>query len=151
MGHLDATRSNIRSTKVPFVSEANHPHKIPLLWVDLHKSTGRLHSDQTGELPVLGKHKERYLAIFFDEESNYIHAEAIKELSGVCLTSATKLAIDFFASRGSKQKELRLDNQISESVRDLLKEKGMKIDITPVGQHRRNKTERAIRTLKTIL
>ena len=30
----------------------------------------------------------------------------------------------------------------------MLKEKGMKIDITPVGQHRRNKAERAIRTFK---
>jgi hypothetical protein len=26
MGHLDATRSNIRSTKEPFVSESSHPH-----------------------------------------------------------------------------------------------------------------------------
>ena len=29
MGHLDATRSNIKSTKMPFVSERDHPHKIP--------------------------------------------------------------------------------------------------------------------------
>ena len=149
MGYLDATRSNIKSTKLPFASEKEHPHKIPLVWVGIHESTGRLHSDQTGALPVLGKHKEKYLAIFFDESSNYIHVEAINELSGKCLTNATKCAIDFFASRGSVQKELRLDNQISESVRGLLRQKGMKIDITPVGQHRRNKAERAIRTFKT--
>ena len=70
MGHLDATRSNIRSTKEPFVSEENHPHKTPLVWVAIHESTGRMHSDQTGSLPVLGKHKERYLFIMFDETSN---------------------------------------------------------------------------------
>ena len=54
---------------------------IPLEWVGIHESTGRLHSDQTGALPVLGKHKEKYLAIFFDESTNYIHVEAINELS----------------------------------------------------------------------
>ena len=37
MGHLDATRSNIRSTKEPFVSETKHPHKTPLLWVGIHE------------------------------------------------------------------------------------------------------------------
>ena len=57
MGHLDATRSNIKSTKLPFVSEKEHPHKTPLVWVGIHESTGRLHSDQTGALPILGNIK----------------------------------------------------------------------------------------------
>ena len=37
MDHLDATRSNIRSTKEPFVSEENDPHKTPLVWVAIHE------------------------------------------------------------------------------------------------------------------
>ena len=73
MSHLNATRSSIRSTKEPFVSESNHSHKTPLVWVGIHESTGRLHSDQTGSLPVLGKHKERYLFIMLDETSNFIY------------------------------------------------------------------------------
>ena len=34
MGHLDATRANIKSTKLPFISEKDHSHKTPLVWID---------------------------------------------------------------------------------------------------------------------
>ena len=63
-GHLDATRSNIKSTKEKFQSEANHEHKQPLIWMGLHESTGRLHSDQTGQVPIFGRHNEKYISIF---------------------------------------------------------------------------------------
>ena len=148
MGHLDATRSNIRSTKVPFVSEANHSHKTPLVWMGVHKPTGRVHSDQTGALPILGKNKERLIAIFFDETSNYISAIPLPNKSSKSLLAATKQALHFFASHGSKTTVLRLDNEISDSVKDFLRKENVTIDLTPVGQHRRNKAERAIRTYK---
>ena len=148
MGHLDATRSNIRSTKVPFVSEANHSHKTPLVWMGVHEPTGRVHSDQTGALPILGKNKERLIAIFFDETSNYISAIPLPDKSSKSLLAATKQALHFFASHGSKTTVLRLDNEISDSVKDFLRKENVTIDLTPVGQHRRNKAERAIRTYK---
>ena len=148
MGHLDATRSNIKSTKLPFTSEIEHPHKIPLVWIGIHESTGRMHSDQTGALPILGKHKEKYLVIFFDEKSNFIHCEPTLDLSGKQLSSATERGLSFFKARGSTTTAWRLDNQISSNVRKVLAKENITIDLTPVGQHRRNKAERAIRTFK---
>jgi hypothetical protein len=106
MGHLDATRSNIRSTKEPFVSESSHPHTTPLVWVAIHESTGRLHSDQTGSLPVLGRHKERYLFIMFDETSNFIYAVALTDLSAESLRAATEGGLNYFAAHGSVAKIL---------------------------------------------
>ena len=63
-GHLDATRSNIKSTKQLHIATKSLDHKRPLLWTSVHESSGRLHSDQTRQLPVLGRHRERFLAIF---------------------------------------------------------------------------------------
>jgi len=88
------------------------------------------------------------LVILFDEDSNFIHAEAVPDLSGKQLATATERGLTFFASHGSTNKIFRLDNQISKSVRDVLTKSNITIDLTPVGQHRRNKAERAIRTFK---
>jgi hypothetical protein len=107
-----------------------------------------MHSDQTGALPILGKHKEKYLVILFDEGSNFIYSEAITELSGKQLASATECGLAFFKARGSETKTWRLDNQVSHNVRKVLAKSNIVIDLTPVGQHRRNKAERAIRTFK---
>ena len=143
MGHLTP-----QATKAPFVSEKNHPHKTPLVWLGIHVSTGRMHSDQTGSVPVPGNHKEQYLFIMFDETSNFIYAAALTDLSAISLRAATEAGLSYFAAHGIEAKILRLDNQVSESVRELLRKQDVTIDITPVGQHRRNKAERAIRTYK---
>ena len=114
----------------------------------LHESTGRLHSNQTGQVPMLGRHGEKCISLFFYESSNYIHVEMLVDASGQALARATTSAINFFREHGSLTKELRLDNEISESVRQVLRKNNIRIDLTPVGQHRRNKAERAIRTYK---
>ena len=85
LGHLDATRSNIKSTKERVKSENKQEHKRPPIWIAMHQCTGRLHGDQTGELPVLGRNKEKYLSVFYDENSNYIHVEAINNQSAKSL------------------------------------------------------------------
>ena len=97
---------------------------------------------------TLFKHKEKYLVILFDEGSNFIHAEAITDLSGNQLASATERGLAFFSAHGSENKTFRLDNQISNTVRNVLTKANITIHLTPVGQHRRNKAERAIRTFK---
>jgi hypothetical protein len=97
---------------------------------------------------VLGRNKQKYLSVFYDENSNYIHVEAINNQSAKSLLAATKSAIKFFTARESPIIEFRLDNQISDQVRNYLSKEKITIDLTPVGQHRRNKAERAIRTYK---
>ena len=88
------------------------------------------------------------MVILFDEDSNFIHAEAVPDLSGKQLASATERGLAFFSAHGSENKIFRLDNQISKTLRNVLTKANITIDLTPVGQHRRNKAERAIRTFK---
>ena len=147
-GHLDATRSNIKSTKKQTKSGNNTNPEQPSIWIDVHKSTGRLHTDQTGQLPVLGRNNEKYIAIYFDESTNYIHTETLNSDSGIDILAATKRAIQFFTTHGSPTVHLRLDNKLSSHVRQYLSKEQINIELTPVGQHRRNKAERAIRTFK---
>ena len=80
----------------------------------------------------------------FDETSNFIYAIALTDLSASSLRAATEAGLSYFAAHGIEAKILRLDNQISESVCELLRKQNVTID----GQHRRNKAERAIRTYK---
>jgi hypothetical protein len=147
-GHLDATRSNIKSTKAETKTTKQSDHVRPLIWLAVQESVGKLHADQTGPLPILGRHKEKYISIFYDEHTNYIHAEPIIDKSSYSLLAATQKALQFFKDHGSITSDIRLDNEISAVVRQHLLQNNIKVDLTPAGQHRRNKAERAIRTYK---
>jgi hypothetical protein len=57
LGHLDATRANIKSTKDQIKPEKKIPEQ-PSIFVATYETTGRVHGDQTGALPVMGRHKE---------------------------------------------------------------------------------------------
>ena len=137
-----------KSTKERAKSDKKNAHEKQSIWVATYNTTGRLQGDQTGALPILGRHKEEYISIFYDESSNYIHAVPIKNASADSLLLATKQAITFFTALGSPIVHFRLDNEISDKVRSYLAKNNINIELTPVGQHRRNKAERAIRTFK---
>ena len=146
--HLDATRANVKSTKERVKAAAKNEITVPSILVSTYTATGRVHADQTGALPVLGRHKEKFISIFYDESTNYIHAQALANDSAKSLHAATKKALTFFAKHGSPTVIFRLDNQISDKVHNYLVSNHIQIELTPVGQHRRNKAERAIRTYK---
>ena len=64
LGHLDATRANIKSTKEKSKPEKKKADSAQLIWIAVHESTGRLHGDQTGQLSVLKRHKEKFYLYF---------------------------------------------------------------------------------------
>ena len=68
--------------------------------------------------------------------------------SAESLLAATRQALTFFKQHGVNTLELRMDNEISTVVRQHLLQNNIRLDLTPVGQHRRNKAERAIRIYK---
>ena len=63
LGHLDATRSNIASTrpKRPTVVD----YSRPAIWMCDNEVTARLHLDAAGALPFTGRDGSKYLIIFF--------------------------------------------------------------------------------------
>jgi hypothetical protein len=63
LGHLDATRKNIASTrpKRPTVVD----YSRPAIWMCDTEVTARLHLDAAGALPFTGRDGSKYLIIFF--------------------------------------------------------------------------------------
>ena len=147
LGHLDATRANVKSTKER-LKPAKNEITVSSILVTTYTTTGRVHADQTGAQPVLGRLKENLISIFFDEATNYIHAQTLVNDSAKSLLAATHKAITLFAKHGSSTVTFRIDNQISNKVRDYLTKNDIQLELTPVGQHRRNKAERSIRSFK---
>jgi len=147
-GHLDATRSNIQSTKqivgspIPMIKEPF------VTWMHVHEQAPKLHSDLTGALPVIGYNKSKYIVIFYCEEKNYIHAIDVTSRQGPVLLAALQKSIQFFAIHGVNTTAMRMDNECSELLKHHLRSFNISLELTPASQHRRNKAERAIRTYK---
>ena len=63
LGHLDATRKNIKSTrtKEPPAPDTSRP----VIWISEKEITGRVHMDAAGALPFQGRCEANYFFIFF--------------------------------------------------------------------------------------
>ena len=162
-GHLHATRKGIRSTKKTSSpveptsttkSDDNGEPVSPLprerrVWFEIHDvRAGRAHSDATGALPQRGRSGAIYQIIFYHEDSNVIHIETTKSRSGPELLAALQRAVKFFSDRGAPPLLIRMDNECAELTKTWLATTPIKLELTPVAQHRTNKAERAISTWK---
>ena len=146
LGHLDATRKNIMSTKIKLANEKDV--SPPAVWMTSHELTGRVHSDATGALPIVGYNKAKYLIIFFNEDNGYIHLETSTSRQGPELLKTLQSALTYFKNVHADTHVLRLDNECSNSMQKHVHLVNIKLELTPASQHRTNKAERAIRTAK---
>ena len=146
LGHLDATRSNIASTrpKRPTVVD----YSRPALWMCDHEVTARLHLDAAGALPFTGRDGSKYIIIFFSEDRNYIHVIGVKSRAASEYVRAMKSALDFFARHSVDTSVVRMDNECSGEFKNFIRTGSIALELTPASQHRRNKAERAIRSFK---
>ena len=162
-GHLHATRKGIRSTKKtlsPVIptstakSDDNVDSVSPLprerrVWFEIHEvRAGRAHSDATGAMPQRGRSGALYQIVFYHEDSNVIHIETTRSRSGPDLLAALQRAVKFFTDRGAAPLLVRMDNECAVGTKNWLATTSIKLELTPVAQHRTNKAERAISTWK---
>ena len=162
-GHLHATRKGIRSTKkilspvIPtstIKSDDNVDPVSPLprerrVWFQVHEvRVGRTHSDATGAMPQRGRSGALYQIVFYHEDSNVIHIETTRSRSGPDLLAALQRAVKFFSDRGAAPLLVRMDNECADGTKMWLATTSIKLELTPVAQHRTNKAERAISTWK---
>ena len=164
-GHLHATRKGLRSTKkkapspvTPTNITASDDNVEPIsssqpqerrVWFQVHDvRAGRTHSDATGALPQRGRSGVLYQIIFYHEDSNVIHVETTKSRSGPDLLAALQRAVKFFTDRGAPPLLVRMDNECADVTKNWLETTPIKLELTPVAQHRTNKAERAISTWK---
>ena len=147
-GHLDATKKNLKSTKLmigPKLKPTPQQHNI---WMEVHDISSKVHSDLTGALPTTGYDGSKYIAIFYCESKNYIHAVNVTSKKGPTLLNALKTALAFFESHKVDISNIRMDNESSETLKQFLRSTNTELELTPASQHRRNKAERCIRTYK---
>ena len=86
--------------------------------------------------------------VMYNEDANYIHAEALADRSGPQYVQAYQRAYDFFTERGFKPQFEKLDNEAPRALDAFCKAHGVQLERAPPHMHRTNKAERAIRTFK---
>jgi hypothetical protein len=160
-GHQDQTRKNTRSTqpKPQIESEPDHgpdsidtPRRTHQGFAAIFDSgTGKIYTDQTGRFPVTSSRGHKYLSVLYDYDSNAILAEPIKSRKQEELLRAYKQLTQHLRKRGLTPTLQRLHNKCSEAMKTEMDAQNIDWQLTPVGIHRRNAAERAIRTFKNHL
>jgi hypothetical protein len=164
LGHLDQKRKNIQSTKnkmnngtnpntenhiADHTDEGQTTNQVFATVIDI--GTGKIYTNQTGKFPVLSSQGNKYIFVLYDYDSNAIMAEPIKSRTQGELTRAYKELFGQLEKRGLRPQVQLLDNECSQSMKDLMDELNVQWQLTPAGIHRRNAAKRGIRTLKNHL
>jgi hypothetical protein len=161
LGHLDQQHKNTRSTKpkTPSTTPTPQPdtqptsenpnertHQVFPAIVDA--DTGKIFTDQTGKFPVTSSRGNKYVFVLYDYDSNAILVEPIKSRMQNELLRVYRKLTTHLRKRGLTPKLQRLDNECSEAMKAEMDSQNVSWQLTPVGIHRRNAAERAIRTFK---
>ena len=159
-GHMDQSRQGHRSTAEPTGDETDHdlfPIPEPRKQTRLQIQTKVIpvedirHTDPTGAFPVKGINGAHYILVMFC--ANYIHLEPMKSKEGAEYVRAFAAGTDFFQLRGIVPHFERMDNEKSALLQRYCDNHLPRIHIqhVPPAEHRANKAERAIRTMKNHL
>ena len=155
LGHLDAKRKNIQSTKSdPPVDEWTHvlqnhvqnkTHEFYHEVVDL-KDT--IYTDQTGKFRVRSIAGNNYVMVTYSYDANAILVRPLKTRGGKELVEAVQSIHQYLSQRGYKPKHHIMDNETSIQMKNYMKSENIIFQLVPPNLHRVNAAERAIRTFK---
>jgi hypothetical protein len=165
LGHSHAHRSNIRSTKNPKTgplpltytaaaanAEDISPDPCDVLTNNIFVAdinvTGRTFSDQTGRFICPSLSGNNYVFVLYNYDTNSIHPIAIPNRKKESLLKAMKTVTTQLHRRGFQPKLHKMDNEISDLMKEYLQKERINFELTPTGLHRRNLAERAIQTFK---
>jgi hypothetical protein len=172
-GHLDQTRRNQRSTKPPpktakppelpeptsetdattdFLSDFRDPaptgERTHCVYAACLESTGQIFADQTGRFIIPSSQGNTQLLVLYDYDTNYIHTEAMKTKTAAYILAAYKRGLAILIDCGCRPRLQQLDNEASKILKNHIHDEGIDFQLVPLGLHRRNAAERAIRTFK---
>jgi hypothetical protein len=92
--------------------------------------------------------KYKYIMIFYDYDRNSILSQPIKDRTSLELLKAFKVMEQKLIARGLKPRLMRLDNEASKLLKEYLHQQDIIFQLVPPYSHRRNASERAIRSFK---
>ena len=159
-GHMDQFRQGHRSTQAPLEDELDldlHPIPVPRTRTRLPIQSKIIpvsdirYTDPTGAFPVRGLQGAQYILVMLC--ANYIHLETMKSKEGPEYVRAYAAGTDYFQARGIVPNYERLDNETSKLLVKYCAnhQPPLTIQYVPPYEHRANKAERAIRTVKNHL
>merc|ERR1719148_127834 len=110
----------------------------------------KFYSDQTGRFPKTSFSGNKYIMVMVEVDSNVILVEPMKSKHDDEMQRAYKHLILRLKRAGVKPKKHVMDNEVSESMKNLIRDEyNMELELVPPGCHRRNAAEVAIRNFKS--
>jgi hypothetical protein len=155
-GHLDLNRQGTRSSKAQASNitgpsdsvdtPIEHSYAVPTRIVPLDAAN---HSDLTGKFPVVSKSGNQYVLV--SVFNNYVYAVPMKSRNAAQYVEALETTLNHYKDLGHTVKLQRLDNETSQQVQRMLRQRNISIQYVPPNNHRANRAERAIRDVKNHL
>ena len=118
------------------------------VFADAKQITGQIFTDQTGHFVVPSAAGNKYIFCLLDCDSSYIKPILLSSRTKDTLLAGFKTGVAFLTQAGLRPQLQRLDNEASKMLQNYMVENKIDYQLTPVGLHRRNHAERAIRTFK---
>jgi hypothetical protein len=109
---------------------------------------GQLYTDLTGKLPVRSSKGNYYVMVCYIYDCNYIKVVSMKSRSASEWVKAYDSIHQEITVKGFKPKLQTLDNEASTTLKNFFTVNDIAYQLVPPHCHRRNATERAIRTFK---
>jgi hypothetical protein len=132
----------------PAPMDVRSSHEETVVFVEIEQVTGKTYSDQTGKFLAPSAAGSNYVMIFYEYDSNSIHAEPIKNRTAGELKHAYSTIVQRLKSRGLHPKLQILDNEASNLLVDYITSQGIDYQLAPPHVHRHNAAEHAISTYK---
>ena len=159
LGNLQQPRKGLRSTQEKVIHSYPDPeqYQFPpythsedtnLVFFNTVDLSGKIYTDQTGRFPVTSSKGNKYILVAYHYDSNTIHSEPLKKISGLDLTIAYQKLHSLLTNRGLIPHLHILDNECPNILKIFMREVIEKFQLVPTHIHQRNSAERAIRTFK---
>ena len=97
--------------------------KVDLSW--------KIYTDQTGRFPVTSSKGDEYILVNYHFDSNTIHDEPLKTISGLDITAAYQKLHSLLTSRGLRPHLHILDNECPNVLKIFMRELNEKFQIVP--------------------
>ena len=131
--------------QLPSFMQSEDTNIVFLNKVDL---TGKTYTNQTGKFPVTSRKFNAYILVAYHYDSNTIHAEPLKTISVLDLTTAYQKPHTLLTNRGLKPHLHIMDNECPNVPKIFMREVNETFQFVPPHIHRRNSSERAIQNFK---
>jgi hypothetical protein len=152
MGHMNQRRQNICSTSKAPIEKQPTPdtdigtktHLVYAVVVD----QGQLYTDLTGKFSVRSSKGNSYVMVCYVYDCNYVKVIPMKSRSTSEWVKAHDTIHQYLTVKVFKPTLQTLDNEASTSLKNFFTVNDIAYQSVPPHCHRRNATERAIRTFK---